>query len=377
MHQIPAFGDGPLQRCSLHAGLTEAIAAFRLPDSLGFGSVFAPVMFRADYRDGSWQRGQFLPYGPISIEPAAKVLHYAQEAFEGLKAYRVGDQPTALFRPAMNWRRLHASAARLCLPPLPESLFMDGVFGVTALNEAFVPGASGQSLYLRPFLFGTESNLGMAASREVSFMVIASPSQAYHAGTMSLLIERAESRVAGGGIGSAKVGGNYACALQSAARCAELGYDLTLWLDPHQRRNIEELSGMNFFAVVDGRLLTPLLSDSILAGVTRDSVIRLARAQGLVVEETSIAIDELLGWIEEGRCSECFACGTAAIVTPIRELGEAHGTRHVLLQAEGEVTAMLRQELLDIQEGRTEDPFGWMAPLPLEYQQLIEESLPT
>lgn len=244
MHQISALGDSPLQRFSLHQGLAEAIGAFSLPDILGFGSVFAPVMFRADYR----------------------------------------------------------------------------------------------------------------------------------AGSMSLLIERAESRVAGGGIGAAKVGGNYACALQSAARCAELGYDLTLWL-AHSRRNIEELSGMNFFAVVDGRLLTPLLSDSILAGVTRDSVIRLARAQGLVVEETSIAIDELLGWIEEGRCSECFACGTAAIVTPIRELGEAHGTRHVLLQAEGEVTALLRQELLDIQEGRTEDPFGWMASLPQEYQQLTDRNL--
>ena len=206
-------------------------------------------------------------------------------------------------------------------------------------------------------------------------MVIGSPSQAYHAGSMSLLIERAESRVAGGGIGAAKVGGNYACALQSAARCAELGYDLTLWLDPHQRRNIEELSGMNFFAVVDGRLLTPVLTDSILAGITRDSVIQLARARGLVVEETSIAIDELLGWIEEGRCSECFACGTAAIVTPIRELGEAGGTRHVLRQAEGDITALLREALLDIQEGRAVDPFGWVVPLPAEYQELIEGNL--
>ena len=376
MRQTPAIENDPAERYSLHENLAEAIAAFSLPDILGFGSVFAPAMFRADYRDGSWQPGQFQPYGPISIDPGAKVLHYAQEAFEGQKAYRVGDQPTALFRPSMNWRRLNASATRLCLPPLPESLFLDGVFGVTALNEAFIPAASGQSLYLRPFLFGTESNLGMAASREVSFMVIASPSQAYHAGSMSLLIERAESRVAGGGIGAAKVGGNYACALQSAARCAELGYDLTLWLDPRRRRNIEELSGMNFFAVVDGRLLTPLLTDSILAGITRDSVIQLARAQGLVVEETSIAIDELLGWIKAGRCSECFACGTAAIVAPVRELGEADGTRHALPQGEGEVTASLRQALLDIQEGRAADPFGWMAPLPVEYRQLavgIEE----
>ena len=205
-------------------------------------------------------------------------------------------------------------------------------------------------------------------------MVIASPSQAYHAGSMSLLIERAESRVAGGGIGAAKVGGNYACALQSAARCAELGYDLTLWLDPRHRRNIEELSGMNFFAVVDGRLLTPVLTDSILAGITRDSVIHLARAQGLEVEELPIAIDELLGWIDAGRCSECFACGTAAIVTPIRELGEAHGSRYALPQAEGGLTALLREELLDIQEGRAVDPFGWMVPLPVEYRQLADTS---
>ncbi len=375
MRQTPAIGDNLSQRFSLHDGLTEAIAAFSLPDILGFGSVFAPVMFRADYRDGSWQPGQLLPYGPISIDPGAKVLHYAQEAFEGQKAYRVGDQPVALFRPAMNWRRLNTSAARLCLPPLPESLFLDGIFGVTAYNEAFIPGASGQSLYLRPFLFGTESNLGMAASREVSFMVIASPSQAYHAGSMSLLIERTESRVAGGGIGAAKVGGNYACALQSASRCAELGYDLTLWLDPHKRRNIEELSGMNFFAVVDGRLLTPVLTDSILAGITRDSIIQLARAQGLIVEEMPIVIDELLDWIESGHCSECFACGTAAIVTPIQELGEADGTRYALPPWDGELTTFLRTALLDIQEGRAEDSFGWMASLPAEYQELTAGNL--
>ncbi|QIB64616.1 branched-chain amino acid aminotransferase [Kineobactrum salinum] len=353
----------------LQDGLDEAIAAFCLPEVLGFGSVFGPAMFRADYRDGQWLPGEFQRYGPIALEPGAKVLHYAQEVFEGLKAYRVDGREAALFRPEMNWRRLNSSAARLCLPAVPESVYVDGVFGVTALNEAFIPGASGESLYLRPFLFGTESNLGMGVAREVSFMVIASPSQAYHPGSMSLLIERGESRVAGGGIGAAKVGGNYACALQSAARCAELGYDLTLWLDPVKRRDIEELSGMNFFAVVDGRLLTPTLTGSILAGITRDSVIQLARSRGLEVEETSIAVDELLEWIAQGRCSECFACGTAAIIAPIRELGEADGRRCQLPPEGGAITASLRQALLDIQEGRAEDTFGWMAAIPDRYRR--------
>ena len=344
--------------------LCRAIDEFTLPDPLGFGSVFAPAMYRADYRQGEWCAGQFLPYGPIEITPGAKVLHYSHEVFEGQKAYRIGDQRASLFRPADNWARLNRSAERLCLPAIPEPVFFEGVMGVTALNENLIPGHSGESLYLRPFLFGTNDNLSLGASTEATFMVIASPSEDYHAGSMQVLIERSEARVAGGGIGAAKTGGNYACALQSAARCAELGFDLTLWLDPGESRYVEELSGMNFFALVDGKLLTPALTNSILSGITRDSVIQIARSQGFEVEETRLDIDQLIGWIGEGRCQECFATGTAAIVAPISQLGETGGTRYAVPTPEAGVAQRLRQSLLDIQEGRAEDTRGWMTAVP-------------
>ena len=354
-------------------GLAEALQAFKLPETLGFGTVFAPAVYRADYGNSHWTNGRFEPYGPLQLDPGAKVLHYAQEVFEGQKAYRVNDQPVSLFRPRMNWQRLNQSAARLCLPAVPEQLFMEGVFGVASLNDSFIPDGTGESLYLRPFLIGTQSSLGMAAANEVSFLVIASPSQAYHAGSMSVLIERSEARVAGGGIGSAKVGGNYASALKSAAHCAQLGYDLSLWLDPVRQRTIEELSGMNFFAVVDGRLLTPKLTGSILPGITRDSIIRLARERGMEVLEATIDIDELVQLIKGERCTECFACGTAAIVAPIRELGEADGRRYPLPVVGGQVTVSLRAALLDIQEGRAEDTFGWMEAVPDYYHALRRE----
>lgn len=339
----------------------EAIASlrgFELPERLGFGTVMAPVMFRAKYQDGRWSDGELVPYGPLSLDPAAKVLHYAQTCFEGMKAYRNG-QGVSLFRPERNAARMEHSARRLCMPPVPASLFLNGVRTVAAYCANLIPANSGESLYIRPFLIGTQPDLSVTASRSYEFYVIASPSEAYHPGNMRLWVEREDSRAAVGGTGDAKVGGNYAASLLSVARLKERGYDQSLWLNPGNRHTVDELSGMNFFAVMDGVLHTPALNGSILEGITRDSILTLAREMDIEVHEREIDIDDLLKLVESGTCNEAFACGTAAIISPISELGDGD-RRYPVRQAPGPVAERLRGALLDIQEGRATDRFGWM-----------------
>lgn len=340
--------------------VANSLRGFEIPEKLGFGSVMAPVMFRAVCQDGCWSSGELVPYAPLALDPAAKVLHYAQSCFEGMKAYRAADGGLALFRPERNAARMAHSAERLCMPPVPEKLFMDGVRTVAAYCANLVPVNSGESLYLRPFLIGTQADLSVSASTSYEYYVIASPSEAYHAGNMRLWVEREDSRAAVGGTGDSKVGGNYAASLLSIARLKKRGYDQSLWLNPGNRQTVDELSGMNFFAVMDGELHTPALNGSILEGVTRESLITLARDLGYTVHERGIDIDDLLELVRSGTCEEAFACGTAAIISPISVLGDGDET-YTLSQAPGPVAERLRAALLDIQEGRAEDKFGWMA----------------
>ncbi|MFA0811198.1 branched-chain amino acid aminotransferase [Microbulbifer epialgicus] len=335
-----------------------SLRGYEMPERLGFGTAMAPVMFRAVCQDGCWSNGELIPYEPLSVDPAAKVLHYAQSCFEGMKAYRTGEG-IALFRPEKNAERMAYSAKRLCMPPVPESLFLDGVRTVAAYCANLVPGNSGESLYLRPFLIGTQADLTVSASTSYEFYVIASPSEAYHSGNMRLWVEREDARAAVGGTGDAKVGGNYAGSLLSIGRLKERGYDQSLWLNPADRSSVDELSGMNFFAVIDGALHTPALNGSILEGITRFSLIDLARNLGYKVVEGTIHIDELLGQVASGTCTEAFACGTAAIISPISVIGDDGGS-YKLSQVPGPVAQHLRQALLDIQEGRVEDHFNWM-----------------
>lgn len=339
--------------------LDEALGSYQLPDSLGFGRELAPVMYRADYRDGRWGSGGLVPYEAIAIDPAATVLQYAQQAFEGLKAYRVSQPEPQLFRPELNYLRLLRSSDRMCMPELPAGLFAEALSQITVSLADFIPGGSGQSLYLRPFVMGTGPCLAVKSSDAFTFLLIASPSDTYFSKPIRVLVEREHCRAAVGGTGADKVGGNYAASLQATTRCAELGFDQPLWLDPAERRNVEELSGMNVVAVIDGALHTPRLSGSILPGVTRDSLLELARRQGLDVVERAMPIDELLDDIAAGRCSELFACGTAAIVCPIAAVGEADGSE-VKLAESGRVASRLRDSILDIQEGRAADTSGWM-----------------
>lgn len=344
------------------------LAAFSLPSELAFGEVMVPIMYRADYENGQWYSRRIIPYGPIQMDPACKVLHYGQEVFEGLKAYAINGQRPTIFRPEENLRRMNTSAQRLAMPDIPQSIFMEGISVVTALASDYIPNESGSALYLRPFMLGMEASLNLGESNNYSFMVIASPSAGIHSGAMKVMVERNHNRAAVGGTGHVKVGGNYASATLASKEAREKGYHHVLWLDPYNRQSIEELSGMNLFAVVDGQLLTPKLSGSILPGITRDSVIQLARHLNIDVLECSIDIDDLLADIESLRCSEMFACGTAAILAPINVVNDgkrnSHGQGKEYLLNGDKISAMLKEKLLAIQESRADDSFAWNYAVP-------------
>ncbi|MBY0414284.1 MAG: branched-chain amino acid aminotransferase [Bdellovibrionales bacterium] len=346
--------------------LKNAIQNFQLPETLTFGNVMAPVMASCMYENGKWGDLELLPYGPITMYPTAKVLHYAQEIFEGMKAYRVNGNGPYIFRPDENHLRFNRSAERMAMPHVPHKIFNQAVFEVTAYSANFVPRRTGESLYLRPFMFAAEESLGIKPAEKFRFMVIASPSGSYFSGTvggLSVYIERENARAFPGGTGFAKTGGNYAAGLAAAIKTKNLGFVQTLWLDARERKYIEEMSGMNVFVVINGELHTPKIGDTILDGITRKSIVQLARDLGYTVVERDIAIDDVLTQIKNGQCTEAFACGTAAIITPINYFGEADGERTPLHHPEGMISTKIREALLSIQEGRTTDTYKWVVPV--------------
>ena len=339
-------------------GVSAALKRFVLPEKLGFGLVAAPVMFSAEWSNGAWGRGELIPYGAIEILPGARVLQYAELVFEGLKAYRVGEPNPNLFRPRENWQRLKRSAERLSMPPVTEALFFDAIDALVGCCHRFIPRQSGRSLYLRPFLFGTEAGYLLRNSTTFRFMLIANPVEIYSSGPMRVAIERDDVRAAVGGVGTAKAAANYAASLRASNAAVLRGLTVALWLDAREQRFIQELSGMNLFAVIGGELHTPALDGAILPGITRDSLITLARQLGFVVHERAMAIDELLSQIVSGECTEMFACGTAAIVSPIGLLSDRDQREYIPMKIDA-VAAQLREALLAIQERRAPDPLGW------------------
>ncbi len=341
------------------AEVANLLADYRLPDEIPFGVELAPVMYRAEYRSGEWQSGSLVPFTDVPISPASTALQFAQQAFEGMKAYKAHHPRPTLFRPDLNWRRFARSAERLRMPAVPAGLFADALSAIAESLAAFIPGGRGQSLYLRPTLFGLDRHFAVKGSDSFLFLVLASPSDAYYAKPIRVMIERENCRAARGGTGAEKVGGNYAASLLANENCIARGFDQSLWLDPTTRDNIEELSAMNFMAVIDGALHTPAPSGSLLEGVTRDSLLKLARHLGMESTSRTMPVDELVRDIEADRCTELFACGTGAIVAPIAAIGEADG-REWALRDVGRVSTTLRDALLDIQEGTAEDPFGWV-----------------
>lgn len=342
----------------------EAINSFQLPEDLSFGKAMAPVMIESNYDNGVWEEFRMIPYQQLTLDPTCKALHYAQEIFEGLKGYFTHSNGPFLFRPEENMKRFNLSAARMAMAEVPEDGFSDGVEAITSYCSQFIPVSSGDSLYIRPFMFATENSLGIKPSEKFKFLIVASPSQAYFkSGSVKVLVEHDAVRACPGGVGHAKTGGNYAASLLSMINAKNKGYDQVLWLDAVTKENIEEMSGMNFFAVYGEKLKTPTLTETILNGITRKSIIELAKHLGLEVEETTMKVSELLEDVKSGACSEAFACGTAVIITPIDTLGTGNGESYKLRHAQGPVALRLREALLNIQEGTGDDPFGWRKTL--------------
>ena len=339
--------------------ISSLIQQYSRPTPLGFGQVLAPVMYRAEFKDGKWHQGSLVPYEKILISPASTALQFAQQIFEGMKAYLVEQDSPHLFRPELNFQRLNRSANRLSMPAMDANIFGDSIHQLAMALKEIIPGEPGQSLYFRPTVVGIDEQFSVKGSDNFTYLLMASPSDPYFANAIKVMVEREHCRAAVGGTGADKVGGNYAASLNSTLKCLEMGFDQPLWLDPVSRQNIEELSGMNFFAMIDDCLVTPTLSGSILPGVTRDSLIRLCIHLGIETKEQILPIDELLKSIETGRCTEAFASGTAAIVSPIEAIGEMNGKVFDLPDT-GKMANQLRTALLDIQEGRSVDEFDWM-----------------
>jgi branched-chain amino acid aminotransferase len=338
----------------------------------GFGRYHTDHMVSIDYTDGQgWHDARVISYGPIELDPSAIVLHYAQEIFEGLKAYRWPDGSIVSFRAEANAARMRSSARRIAIPELPDELFIESLRQLIAVDKPWVPPAGGEeSLYLRPLVFATEPGLGVRPAKRYRYLVIASPSGAYFKHgikPVSVWVSTEYVRASPGGTGAAKFGGNYAASLVAQAEAAENGCEQVVWLDAVERRYIEEMGGMNIFFVFGSggstRLVTPELSGSLLPGITRDSLLQLATDAGFAVEERKIDIDEWQKKNAAGEITEVFACGTAAVITPISQV-KYGGTEFTVGDGEaGAVTIALRDTLTGIQRGTFADTHGWMSRL--------------
>ncbi|MDB5644831.1 branched-chain amino acid aminotransferase [Methylobacterium sp.] len=331
----------------------------------GFGRVFTDHMVTIRYVEGrGWHDARVEARAPIALDPAAAVLHYAQEIFEGLKAYRTADGGAALFRPEANALRFRRSAERLAMPPLPDAVFVESVKQLVSADRDWIPSSEGGSLYLRPFMIASEVFLGVKPSSEYLYLVIASAVGAYFKGgseTVTVWVSQDQTRAAPGGTGAAKCGGNYAASLRAQAVAVEHGCAQVVFLDAIERRWVEELGGMNiFFVFDDGSMVTPPLSDTILSGITRDSILALARADGIAVAERPYSIDDWKADAASGRLREVFACGTAAVITPVGTVRDPGGEFSVSDNVAGPVTKRLRASLVDIQRGNAPDPHGWV-----------------
>ncbi|MFG2893047.1 branched-chain amino acid aminotransferase [Streptomyces sp. NPDC048248] len=333
----------------------------------GFGRYFTDHMVTIKWTEGrGWHDAELVPYAPLSIDPANMTLHYAQTIFEGLKAYRQPDGTVATFRPDANARRFQSSARRLGMPELPVDTFIAACDALVTQDKAWVPAAGEESLYLRPFMFATEVGLGVKPANEYLFIVIASPAGAYFPGgvkPVSVWLSEEYVRATPGGTGAAKTGGNYAASLVAQAQAAEHGCDQVVWLDAIERRWIEEMGGMNLYFVFGNRIITPELTGSLLPGITRDSLLSIAADLGYEVAEGRISVSDWKAAAEDGALTEVFACGTAAVITPVGSVKSTRASWTIADGEPGEVTMKLRKALLDIQTGAGADTHGWMHPL--------------
>ncbi len=331
---------------------------------LGFGKFFTDRMLVVEWKtDLGWFDARIEPYAPFLLDPACLVFHYAQEIFEGLKAYKWVDGQIALFRPEMNARRFNQSGDRVCMPPVPEELFLKGIEQLVSLEREWIPTAAGTSLYIRPTLIAVEPVLGVKPSDHYYFYVILSPVGAYYAAgfnPVNILVEDYYVRAVSGGTGEAKTGGNYASSLKAGLEAKKKGYDQVLWLDGRERCYIEEVGAMNMFFAYDKHIVTAPLTGSILSGVTRDSVLKLAPTIGYTVEERQIEVHDLMADIRAGKVTEAFGSGTAAVITPVGKLCYKDEVLQLTGGKVGEITQRLYDTLTGIQTGKLKDEFDWI-----------------
>lgn len=336
-------------------------------NQLGFGKIFTDHMFIFDYTEGKgWHNPRIIPYQPISLDPAAKVFHYSQTVFEGLKAYLTEDERVLLFRPECNFKRLNSSNERLCIPAINEEDALEALMQLITVDREWIPKKLGTSLYIRPFIIATDPYLGVSSSEKFQFIIIMSPVGSYYkegVKPVKILVEQHYVRAVAGGTGGAKTGGNYASSLKGQEIATKDGYSQTLWLDGLEKRYVEEVGSMNIFFKMNGTVVTPALNGSILPGITRDSMIQLLKSKNIPVEERLVSIDEVIVAYHNGTLEEAFGTGTAAVISPIGEL-KYKDDRIIINNGEiGEVTQMLYDTLTGIQNGSLEDPFGWTIKL--------------
>ncbi len=348
----------------MNISITKTTTPKTIPtENLGFGQYFTDHMFLMDYdRATGWSNARIVPFDRISMHPAATVFHYGSEVFEGLKAYRREDGKIQLFRPYENAKRINSSAERIRLPLIEEEDFVEAIKALVQVDEKWVPSKFGESLYIRPFLFGNDETLGVHSIKKATFMIILSPSGSYYPegiNPVKIMIEKDDVRAVKGGTGYTKCGGNYAAANRAGENAEKKGYTQVLWLDGIHRKYIEEVGAMNVMFKINGEIVTPELSGSILPGITRKSCIEVLRNEGYKVSERLLSIDELVEAMKNGTLEEAWGCGTAAVVSPIGKLYYDGTEYEVNGNQIGEVTQKLYDLLTGIQWGKLEDKFGW------------------
>ena len=328
-------------------------------NNLPFGKVFSDHMFVADYADGEWKNFEILPYGPILMSPAISALHYGQSFFEGIKAYKHADGMVSIFRPDKNAIRFNKSAERLCMPALPEEVFVQSIAALVDLDREWIPGNANHALYIRPFMFATDPYLGVTPSATYKYIVIVGPVGPYFSKTLRVKIETHYTRAAEGGMGFAKAAGNYGASMLPGRKAAEEGFDQLIWTDAKEHKYVEEMGAANAMFLLDGKLITAETKDTILDGVTRDTVIALAKDWGIPVEERKVSVAELIEGAKNGKLTDAFGAGTAATIAPVGSIS-VDGEEYTLSDpATREFSQKVLATLDAIKYGRAEDTHGW------------------
>jgi branched-chain amino acid aminotransferase len=332
-------------------------------DNLPFGKYFTDHMLEADFENGEWKNAEIKPYQPLLLSPSTAALHYGQAIFEGIKAYKDKEGNAFIFRPHDNFKRFNISADRMQMPAVPEELFMEGMLQLVGLDKNWIPSKEDHSLYIRPFMFSSDELIGVRPSDNYKFLIIMSPSGPYYSAPMRIYVEEKYVRAVTGGVGFAKAAGNYGAAMYATAEAKKKGYDQVLWMDPFEHKYVQECGTMNVFFIIGNTAITPGLEQgTILGGVTRQSVITLLQELGLKVEERQLSIDEIIAAYEAGELKEVFGTGTAATISPIKELGYKDFSMKFDVDS-WKTAPAIKKWLTDIREGRAEDKLGWMQPV--------------